>query len=551
MYRISRFLPVYIAGLFMIATPVWSQTHLWSHRYGDVGIDESIATVDGAGNVLVTGRFQGTVDFGGGPLVAGGLGDVFVAKYDPTGAHLWSQSFGDTLAAIGRRIAADGTGNVFVTGLFEGTIDFGGGPLVSAGMPDIFVVKFNAAGAHIWSKRFGYTQFDTGWGIGVDAAGNVFVSGAFRERVDFGGGLLSSAGSGDIFVAKYTPAGAHIWSQRFGDTGSDASFGLGVDGAGNVIVTGSYAGTIDFGGGPLVSAGSQDMFLATYDPTGTHVWSQRFGGGGYDEGWKVAVDWTNRLVVTGFFEGSVDFGGGALVSAGGTDILVAKYNASGTHVWSRSYGDTGNDEGISVAVDGAGSAFVTGGFRGTVDFGGGPLTSAGLLDIFLVKYDALGAHLWSRHFGDTEGDEGFGVAVDGGGAVVMTGFFRRTVDFGGGPLTSPGNNEAFIAKYGPSSPTAVRGPSAALVLDQNYPNPFNPRTRIAFSLDRETHVSLAVYDATGKHVTTLVDRRVGAGTRLVEWDGRDTNGSAVASGIYFYRLIAGSRTLIRKAVLVK
>jgi hypothetical protein len=122
----------------------------------------------------------------------------------------------------------------------------------------------------------------------------------------------------------------------------------------------------------------------------------------------------------------------------------------GTHLWSRRFGGTSFDQGLGVAVDGSGNVLVTGVFEGTVDFGGGPLTSAGIIDIFVAKYSGTdGSHVWSRRFGSTIFDEGLGVAVDGSGNVLVTGVFEGTVDFGGGPLTSAGGNDIFLLRLRP------------------------------------------------------------------------------------------------------
>ena len=113
--------------------------------------------------------------------------------------------------------------------------------------------------SHLWSKRFGSTSFDQGYGVAVDDSGNVVVTGSFNGTVNFGGGGLNSAGSFDIFVAKFSGAdGSHLWSKRFGSTYEDEGLGVAVDGSGNVVVTGYFWGTVDFGGGELTSAGSSD-----------------------------------------------------------------------------------------------------------------------------------------------------------------------------------------------------------------------------------------------------------------------------------------------------
>ena len=255
-----------------------------------------------------------------------------------------------------------------------------------------------AVGDHLWSQRFGSADTDAGVGVSVDGADNVLVTGNFRNAVNFGNVALTSAGSDDIFLAKYNSSGTHLWSKRFGNTSGDYGRGVSVDRAGNVLVTGYFGGGVDFGGGTLTSAGGFDIFLAKYNGSGNHLWSRRFGNTSSDYGQGVSVDSAGNVLVTGGFRNSVDFGGGPLTSAGGLDIFLAKYDSSGNHLWSKRFGNASDDCGLGVSVDGAGNVLVTGGFQNSVDFGGGTLTSAGGDDIFLATCSSSGAHLWSEAF---------------------------------------------------------------------------------------------------------------------------------------------------------
>src|SRR6185436_4506487 len=154
-----------------------------------------------------------------------------------------------------------------VTGQLEGRVDLGGAVLTSSGDRDILIAKYSSSGAYLWSKRFGATGSDIGFGIGVDASGNVLVIGQFQGTVDFGGGSLISAGGTDIFIAKYSSSGAHLWSIRFGGTGNDVGYGIAVQGNGDMALTGyfgNYGSPVDFGGGPLTSAGGPDIFVAKF-----------------------------------------------------------------------------------------------------------------------------------------------------------------------------------------------------------------------------------------------------------------------------------------------
>ena len=442
---------VVLCLLLLGARDAVGQSHLWSRGFGDASGGGSCRSValGGLGNVVVTGNFSGTVDFGGGPLMSAGKKDIFVVKFDGDGNHLWSQRFGDASDQWGMSVAVDGSGNVIATGYFRGSLDFGGAPLTSAGYEDIFVAKFDPSGNLLWSQRFGDAKSQWGNSASVDDSGNVIVTGTFYGTVDFGGGPLTSAGNHDIydiFVVKFDGDGNHLWSQRFGDPDWEGCWSVALDGSGNVILTGYIDGSVDFGGGPLTSAGYADIFVAKFDGGGNHLWSQRFGDVNDQYGESVAVDGSGNVIVTGQFLDTVDFGGGLLTSGGGVDIFVAKFDPGGDHIWSQRFGDAGGQIGESVAVDGLGNVVVTGDFwDGTVDFGGGPLTSAGNKDIFLAKFDPNGNHVWSQRFGDVSAQDSDCVAVDGSGDVVVTGSFSGTVDFGGGPLTGGGS---FVAKFG-------------------------------------------------------------------------------------------------------
>ncbi|MFH1278491.1 MAG: SBBP repeat-containing protein [Candidatus Eisenbacteria bacterium] len=317
-------------------------------------------------------------------------------------SHIWSHGFGAAEHESGKCVAIDSLGNSVVTGHFRGPVDFGGGPITSAGFDDIFVAKFDPLGNHVWSHGYGgLGSYDRGNGVAVDLLGNVLVTGQFRNTVDFGGGPLTSAGGDDIFVAKFDPNGNHLWSKRFGNGQDQEGLSIGVDDSGNVLVAGYFFGTVDFGGLGFWSAGLDDIFVVKFDPDGNHIWSKSFGSAGSQSMDNIAIDGSGNLLTTGSFHVDVNFGGGVLNSAGDLDIFVAKFDASCNHIWSRSFGSEYEDEGKGVAVDDSGNVLLTGNFHDAVDFGGGPLTSGGGNDIFMAKYDPSGVHLWSQRFGDS------------------------------------------------------------------------------------------------------------------------------------------------------
>jgi len=381
----------------------------------------------------------------------------------------WAKQLEGTNNEIGTSIAVDASGNVYTIGYFDGTTDFDPDSTISnlttAGYDDIFVSKLDASGNYVWAKKFGSTGFDDGQSIAVDASG-VYITGTFTGTVNFGTGNLTSAGNNDIFVVKLTTTGTTSWAKRIGGTLIDNATSLKLDGSANVIITGTFAGTVDFDPGAgtanLVSVGSQDIFILKLDASGNYVWAKNIGSMTSDGGWAVAVDGTNNVFVTGSFSGIADFDPSttnniSLTPVGGKDIFVLKLDASANYVWAKSFGGSNDEEGYSIAVDGSGNVVTTGFFYGTVDFDPGAgtsnLTSNGY-DIFVSKLNSTGAFVWAKNMGGSSADYGYSIAVDALDNVYTTGYFNLTADFDPGSgtsnLISKGNSDIFLSKLNSS-----------------------------------------------------------------------------------------------------
>ena len=364
-------------------------TPLWARRWGgnDATFPQAVA-VGSDGAVVVAGYFMGTTDLGGGPLASAGARDMFVVKYSGSGAHVWSRRFGAVNDDVAYGVGIDPAGDVLVGGFFRSTVDFGGGALTSVfnGLDSVVVKLAGATGAHVWSKKFFNNSDDAIYGLALDQAGNPIVTGSYQGRLNLGCGEYRSVGGQDVFVAKLTgAAGACLWSRSFGGIDTDRAQAVAVDGAGDVAVVGLFSFTADFGTGALTSAGSNDGFLVKLaGADGASRWARRFGGSALDTAFGVAADRDGNVSVTGFFQGTADFGGGAVTSAGFEDVFVATFDATGAPRWSRRFGGTSSDQAFAAAAGPGGDVVVTGFFQSTASFTSGPLISAGLQDCFLL-----------------------------------------------------------------------------------------------------------------------------------------------------------------------
>jgi len=353
---------------------------------------------------------------------------------------------------------------------------------------------------------------------------------------------VGTAGGNDVFVAKLTAAGAHVWSAGFGDASDQATFGVSIDGSGNVVVVGSMFGTVDFGGGPLVANGL-DLFLASFTSAGAHGWSQVFDGTftlGVGILVTVALDTgpSGEVAIAGEMRSTVDFGGGMLTSAGFSDMYIAAFDATGAHQWSALYGSAGGSEKAqSLRIDGSGNLITSGIFGADTDFGGGTLSIVAGTTVFAALYDASGAHLFSSGYGSYVYECYSHVDVNGDYLLHSSAY--SDIDFGGGPIT--GN--PVIAKFEGAGGTASSigdTPGASGLSLAAYPNPFNPTTRISYTLDQPGSASLSVYDVRGRRIETMVPTRYhDRGSYSIPYAARG------ASGVYFLRLQTrfGERTI--------
>jgi hypothetical protein len=247
------------------------------------------------------------------------------------------------------------------------------------------------------------------------------------------------------------------WAKNAGDSLQDIGYSVATDASGNVFITGGFTSdSITFGTTTLIRTGTfgGNLFVVKYSPAGNVLWAKSAGlAAGDDQAYGICTDASGNVFITGYFTGSpLIIGNDTLTNAGGLDIFVAKYDASGNAIWAKSAGGTSDENGNGIATDANGNVFITGFFDSfTITFGSTTLTNmnntSALPDIFVAKYDPSGNVLWAKSAGSLQADFASGISVDKHGNVLITGTFNSNATFGTFVLNGTGDEDFFVAKY--------------------------------------------------------------------------------------------------------
>ncbi|MBK9284071.1 MAG: hypothetical protein IPM51_07085 [Sphingobacteriaceae bacterium] len=434
--------------------------------------DAKSVQLDPSGTIYLTGNFTGTVDFDPSPGIANltsvGSWEIFIAKYDASGNYISAGSIGGTGLDYPLSLKIDAAGNSFVTGAFSGNCDFDPGPgsasLTSAGNTDIFVAKYNSTGNYVWAIRLGGTGSDQGKSVQVDATGNVYVSGFFNGTGDFdpGPGVVNlvSAGGEDAFFAKYNSSGTFMFANRMGSTFTDRANSLVLDATGNIYLTGTFQGTVDFNpAAPVATLSSngttQDIFIAKYSNSGVYTFAFRAGFNNADNGNNISLDPSENIIVTGNFYGTVDFDPGPFnnskIANFQSSFFVGKYTSAGAYVFAVASDDSGGGVGANaITTDASGNVYVAGTCSYIKDLDPGPGIYTVSPGVYVQKLNSAGNLIWARSAANTNCYPS-AIAVDSNGDICVLGVFTSSGDFDPGPgvltLTSAGSQDAYIFKW--------------------------------------------------------------------------------------------------------
>jgi hypothetical protein len=389
----------------------------------------SPVATDPAGNIIVTGGFVGTIDFGGGPLRSpGNESAAFVVKLDPSCRHVWSRMYSGAFARVwAGSIGTDSASNVIVAGAFLGGIDFGAGTLFSTpGVDSIFVAKLDPGGRTIWSRAYGGALNVQNWvhDLAVDGAGSMYLTGYAATDTNFGAGPLPSAGGTQLpFFVKLDSSGGFVRGRFLPIASYHVS--LDVSSAGEVVFTGGSQGNdIDWGNGVTLSGSEGFRYAVKFDAAGTALWATKLDSVNHVDhflwGSNVVLDRSgNAFVLSGWRYDPAT--GGPL-----PEVLI-RLAPSGTQSWKTEIPGTMDERwNGGAATNRAGEVIILADFAEPISWGGVTFSPIGGTDLALVKLSAAGNHVWSTTFATTNEEQPAGIATDKDDNVVFAGVTLRS-----------------------------------------------------------------------------------------------------------------------------
>jgi uncharacterized protein (DUF2249 family) len=431
----------------------------WVHALPDIfqNSKRPIA-VDNNRNVYLASEFTDSIDFnhgiGSSMLYSEGFTDLFVHKSDVNGVFLWAVSIGGIGGEECYDMVVDSLGNLYLTGLYSGTVDFDPGPstynLQSNGNYGNFLMKLDASGNFVWAKDLGGAKAGA---IVVNPSNQICLTGVFSDTIDIDPGPsvynLSTNGISNGFVQVLDSNGNFIWATSIGTTASNSAADVITDPLGNLYILGDYNGTGDFNPGVgvfnLTSLNPLGYYSSLYilkiSSTGNFVWVKSIDAVGSIYPESITVDRFGEPSITASFFDTVDVDPGPatyhLISPNplvGVDPFVLHLDANGDFSWARSTsGSVGLEHSPGLASDADGNVYVAGFFSDTLDLGA-PNTSftlecRGMWDIFIAKWDQSGNLEWGKQIGDMSWERCMGMTLDDHGSIYLVGDFNGTTDF--------------------------------------------------------------------------------------------------------------------------
>ncbi|MBI4645285.1 MAG: SBBP repeat-containing protein [Bacteroidia bacterium] len=421
----------------------------WVKSFGGFAWDMGYAiTTDNTRNIYLTGYIASdTAYFDNDTLFSNGSCDIYLAKFDSLGGLLWIRQAGGDWWDEGKTIALDDENNIYIAGKFVDTVMFENDTIISFSTDgyDVFLAKYDNDGNLLWTETGGGKLGDIPKAVGTDQSNNIYLAGWFQDTAYFDSDTIIATGEINMFLAKYNSSGELQWIKTAGTYVSVIT--LTIDNFNNIYVAGSFKNIANFNGISMTSSGSDDIFIAKYSGQGNILWVKKYGGNWVDQIVSMKYDNNSSIYVCGIFSTNVQLGSTALTSNGYSDILVAKCDTSGNILWANGYGGTYYDLGRSVDFDSENNIYLLGEYQSPeITIGDSLYHVQYQSDIFVAKFNNNGDFIWAKNATSDYSVVTYSLKVNDSDDVLFTGGLGETTTFGDTSITSRGSWDIFIAK---------------------------------------------------------------------------------------------------------
>ncbi len=365
---------------------------IWLRIFGGTEEDRvhQLSYDNAAGRILLSGYFMGKMYYGNDSLSTIDREDIFVISIDSSGNYQWGKSFGGPGSQSSSSIAVDKEHNISLSGYFEDTLQADGLQLVSRGIRNAFLLQLDSSGTCNWGYRMGGLLYDEGLNIAYDNENNIYLSGYYRDTADFGPFAARSVFTYDCFLVSLSQSGNWRWLRSFGGGYIDNCPAIAyMPKSGNVLVGGWFFGDIRFGSDTLlVAQGEEESFLAAFDTLGQLQWSRRFGDNFAELLYDLSVDSEDNILAVGTFDSIIHLGQDTFIAKHynkPTDLFVFGFTPEGKYSWGYKAGAEFNDFGFHCAWGDSSTFYISGNFLNKSIFSSDTIFSNGNYDVYLAK----------------------------------------------------------------------------------------------------------------------------------------------------------------------
>ncbi len=564
----------------------------WAISFGGVdneNIDHILVCPNN--EVIIIGTFSDNISFGNGLsnkdtiFCENDFEDVFIARFNSDGEFLWVTSLAHGPEYFYWWIfpSVDQNGNLLICGTFINEMTIGKNQTneITLKSPDgnsldIFITRIINDGQIDWAIKAGDEEQEQVWDFASDNSGALYITGRFwGDSTFFPGGmkddiiLSGNENAYSIFTVKYDENGDIHWANRIKSEYDILSYSIAVSKSGKVLIGGYFTDNMVFETESIVdtsfsSNGETDIFIATYDSGGNYSWAISEGGLDYDLAKDLSFDSKENIVVTGFFQGTMIMGDRDTLRSDDSifdnfdDIFLAKYDPEGRYLWSLREGGGMLDGGEGLQIFDNDKILLSGFYWIEATFSSGNINETTISNIadtsshFAAKYSPDGMLIWVADVDSLFNTFNTNIAIDLDGEMLRAGEYSGNINLiskeNSIPLSSNGANDIYLAKFSDKI-TSITEDNIYMkdyTLKQNYPNPFNPSTTIEYIIPKKENVKVELFNILGERINILVDEIQSAGNYKL-----NPNLHHLPSGIYFYKLTAGSYKKTNKMMLLR